>query len=400
MIDIKLEQNPKLGFYTVGDKVFYTKPQALIEATNTGHFPHWNFNNEVFGKQSWLEDPEIDLQELYRLRAVQLREKYDYIRMEVSGGADGSVALYAFLLNGIHVDEIVFRYPKAGEKNVTADPYNTKAQNTLSEYQYAAKPMLDWVKTNYPKVKITMHDYSLDMLAGGYDETWVFQSKDYFQPGHTFKHNPLGMIEHRLQADSGKKICVLYGIDKPKICIKEGKWYLYFLDIQANCSVGVVEDYTNITNEYFYWTPDMPDIVRKQAHMIKNWFSMPQNTHLQYLIRWPNHNFAQRTTYEALIKPVIYPTYDSYTWQTAKPTNSFYNEMDHWFYENFQGTESYKIWEGGLELLVNNIDNKFFNKEGGRPVGFVGFLSPFYCVGDAVPTNKTKKFSIAIPDRF
>jgi hypothetical protein len=398
--DLRLEQNDKLGFYTVGDKIYHSKPQALIAATQTGHFPHWNFNNEIFGSQPWTEEPEVSLQELYRLRAQQLREQYDYVRIEISGGSDGNTALYSFLLNGIHVDEIVFRYPKTGEKHVNADPFNTKAENTLSEYKYAAQPLLHWIATNYPKVKITIHDYSLDMLAGNYDETWVFHSKDYFQPGHVFKHNAIGMIEHRRQAESGKKICVLYGIDKPKICIRDNQWYLYFLDIQANCAVGTIEEYNNITNEYFFWTPDMPEIVRKQAHIIRNWFSLPQNVQFQYLIRWPNHSFSQRTAYEQMIKPLIYPDYDHMTFQTAKPTNSFYNEMDHWFYTNFQGTEPYDIWQAGLNLLVDNIDPKFFNREQNRPVGFVGFLSPFYCIGDAVKTDKTKHYSVEIPDRF
>ena len=46
--DHYIEKNPKLGFYTVGDQVFYSKPQALIEATRTGEFPQWQFNKEVF----------------------------------------------------------------------------------------------------------------------------------------------------------------------------------------------------------------------------------------------------------------------------------------------------------------------------------------------------------------
>ena len=132
-VDITIEQNPKLGFYTVGDKVFYSKPLALIESTKTGHFPEWNFNNDVFSKQPWEHESETDLLELYRLRALQLREKYDYIRLDVSGGGDSSTVVYSFLKNHIHLDEVVFRYPKSGEKNNTDDPFNTKPENTLSE---------------------------------------------------------------------------------------------------------------------------------------------------------------------------------------------------------------------------------------------------------------------------
>ena len=126
---------------------------------------------------------------------------------------------------------------------------------------------------------------------------------------------------------------------------------------------------------------------------------MPENQRFQYLARWPNHNFAQRTAYEQMIKPLIYPDFDPMTFQTGKPTNSFYNEMDTWFYRNFQGTDVYHTWEAGLKLLVDNIDLKFFNKEADVPVGFVGFLSPFYYIGDAVRYSKTKHFSVEVSDR-
>jgi hypothetical protein len=186
-----------------------------------------------------------------------------------------------------------------------------------------------------------------------------------------------------VQADTGKSTCVLYGIDKPKMCIKDQKWYLYFLDLQANHSNHVPDNYTNITNEYFYWTPDLPELVIKQAHTIKNWFSLPQNTHLQYLARWPNSSIAHRTAYEQMVKPLIYPDYDPATFQTNKPTNSFYNEMDYWFRANFSDTAVYKTQVAGQQLLMDKIDAKYFNKELGKPVGFVGFLSPFYCIGNA-----------------
>jgi len=378
-----LENNDKLGFYMVGKEKFHVKVDALMQSTITNEFPEWNFNRLTFDQVNWEVEPTVSVQELYRIRAQQLRDRYDWIRLEFSGGGDSTTALYAFLHNNIHLDEVVFRYPKTGEKNVHNDPFNYKAENTLSEWDFAAKPILNWVATNFPRVKITMHDYSENMLKVGLDESWIHRTKDYFQPGHCFKHDNFGYIDHKRDADRGKQICVLYGIDKPKMCIKDKKWYLYFIDFQANTSNSVVNEYNNITNEYFFWSPDLPEIVHKQAHMIKNWFMMPQNKGLQYLVRWPNYSIAHRTTYEQVIKPLIYPDYDPTTFQVSKPTNSFYNEMDHWFYTNFTDTEVYKVWQAGLNLLVDKIDPKFFNNEMGRPVGFVGFLSPFYYLGPA-----------------
>lgn len=380
---IKLEENPKLGFYAVGDQRHYIKPQALIAATKTGHFPEWRFNTDVFNHYSWHIEPEVSLRELYRLRAQQLRDSYDYIRLEVSGGGDSSTAAYSFILNGIHLDEVVFRYPKTGEKNVTDDPFNTKPENTLSEWRYAAQPLLKWIADHSPRTKITVHDYSEDMLRSSHDESWIFRTKDYFQPGHAFKHTVDAVDSHKQTLDQGLKVCMLWGVDKPKVCIKDSKWYLYFMDVQANNANPEVGQWTNVTNEYFYWTPDFPELLCKQAHTIRKWFDLPSNKYLQHLARWPNYSFAQRTTFEHIVKPLLYPDYDPATFQTSKPTNSFYNEMDHWFYTNFQQTRAYQIWRAGLDYLVKNIDPKYFNNEMGRPVGFVSFISPFYYLGDA-----------------
>ena len=380
---IGLEQNTKLGFYTVGDKVFYSKPQALIEATLTGHHPHWNFNREIFSKEPWQQEPKISLRELYRIRAQQLREKYDYIRLECSGGADSTTTLYSFLLNGIHIDEIIFRYPKQGEYGITPNANNTKPENTLSEWEYAAKPLLKWVSQNYPKVRVTFHDYSDNILKFKNDESWTDVAKDYLHPEHTFKHDPLATSDQINLAESGKRICVLYGIDKPKICIRDGRWYFYFIDLQANHANTNVGPYTNLTTEYFFWSPDLPELLRKQVHVIRNWFMNPMNRHLQFLVRWPNHSVAQRTTYESLAKPLIYPDYDATTWQTSKPTNNFYAEMGYWFYKNFQDSRFYKVWEAGIDHMVNKIDPKYFTYELGRPVGFVGFFDEFYEIGSS-----------------
>lgn len=381
---IKFEQNPKLGYYTVGQVRHYIKPKALIAATETDQFPEWNFNRDMFGNYNWSVEPEINLKELYRMRAQQLRDRYDYIRLEVSGGGDSATAAFSFILNGIHLDEVVFRYPKTGEKNVTDDPFNTKPENTLSEWKYAAQPLLQWIATHAPRTKITMHDYSQDMLASNHDESWIFKTKDYFQPGHAFKHTVDAVDSHKQTLDQGKSVCMLWGVDKPKVCIKDKKWYLYFMDVQANNANPEVGQWDNVTNEYFYWTPDLPELLCKQAHTIRKWFDLPTNTYLQHLARWPNYSFAQRTTFEHIIKPLLYPDYDPATFQTSKPTNSFYNEMDHWFYTNFQDTHVYRVWQAGLKHLVDNIDRKYFNYELGRPVGFVGFISPFYYLGDAV----------------
>jgi len=391
-----IHNNPKLGYYRVGQEIFYSKPAAFIRATETKQIPEWRFNTVGFARVDWTVEPATNLRELYRQRAQQLRDRYDYIRIECSGGGDSTTAVFAFLLNDIHLDEIVFRYPKKGENGVTNDAFNTNANNTLSEFQFAAQPLLNWVKTKFPKTVVRIHDFSENMLneESTRDESWVFQTQHWFQPAHHDKYNQFAVAEHRALADSGRSICVLLGIDKPRLALINGDWYTYFTDVQGSAAHPVVGDYTNITNEYFYWTPDFPEIVMKQSHMIKTWFELPQNQHLLHLVKLLSvgNVVAHRTTYEHIAKSIIYPDYDLATWQTNKPTNSFYNEMDTWFYKNFRETRLYSAWEAGLAYLVNKIDPALLAYELGQAVGLKHQNSHFYHLGAAKSVPITAKF--------
>jgi hypothetical protein len=375
-----IEQNPKLGYYKVGENVFYSKPVAYIEATRQQVEPSWHFNTVEFARQRWDQEPETNLKDLYRLRAQQLRDKYDWIRIEASGGGDSTTAIFSFLLNNIHLDEIVFRYPKQGEKDVVGDVYNYDPSNTLSEWEFAAQPLLNWVKINYPKTTVTFHDYSKEIVDGSYmqDESWIFTTRDWFQPGHGAKHTNFGTKEHRSLADSGKQIGVIYGIDKPRVVLINNQWYTYFTDLFANHANPVVEDYNNITTELFYWTPDLPEIVIKQSHMIKTWFDLAHNQNLKDLVVFPTNNPNLRTAYESIAKSIIYPDYDQQTWQTAKPTSSFYNEMDHWFHVNLKDTQVYSVWESGLKYIVDNISKDLLHYQNGIPTGLRWNKSLFY----------------------
>jgi hypothetical protein len=170
-----------------------------------------------------------------------------------------------------------------------------------------------------------------------------------------------------------------------------GEWYAYFLDLQANSPNPIIGDHKNITSELFYWSPDLPELVAKQAHMIKTWFDMPSNHHLKQLIKFPLKNSNHRTAYENIAKSIIYPDYDQSTWQTSKPTGSFANEMDHWFHTNLKDTVLYNTWQAGFKFLTNKINSKYFIKHLGESDGLVLNNSPLYYLG---PENTQQ---IAIP---
>ena len=392
---ITFEPNKKLGYYLVDNEIYYNKYHALLEASKTNKQVRWFFNEDTFVAFPWHVEPEETLQELYRQRAQQLREEYTYIRVEASGGSDSTTVIFSFLLNNIHLDEVVFRYPKGGDKDVVGNARDMRSENTLSEWEYAAKPLLDWIATNYPATKITVHDYTENLIkeADTKDESWVFRTRHYLQPGHINKYQANGNKEHKILAEQNQRICILWGVDKPKITIKDGKFFLYFHDGQASHSDQCIGEYTNITNEFFYWSPDACKLLAKQAHTIKNWFEQPGHANMQNVLRWPNTNFAGRTIYEQVVKAIIYPEYDLSTFQTNKPTNNIWNEMDYWFHHNFKDSRPYQIWEAGIDFLTNNLNSEFVEYIHGRATNITMFDTPLYCFGESKITDVTLPFT-------
>ena len=109
----------KLGCYRVGDLKFYSKLQAIEMHTKTGIHPHWDFNEAVFDSYDWTVEPTEPLTEIYRARAQQLRDQYDYIVLMYSGGADSHNVLMSFLNNDIKLDEVasMSNQQATGDKN-------------------------------------------------------------------------------------------------------------------------------------------------------------------------------------------------------------------------------------------------------------------------------------------
>ena len=100
----------KFGFYTVGDYKTYSKIEAIQLSKTTAEPSVWHFNDEVFSAANWTQDPPIDLLELYKARARQIRDNYDYIVLFYSGGSDSHNILKCWLQADCKIDEIASFY--------------------------------------------------------------------------------------------------------------------------------------------------------------------------------------------------------------------------------------------------------------------------------------------------
>jgi hypothetical protein len=130
-------QDPdKRGYYVVGWKKFYNKIQALQYSTKMGFAVRWVFNDKVYSSIDWTMPITKSLKELYRDRAQQLRDSYDYIILHYSGGQDSNNMLHSFIDNNIHLDQIIIQVPKPMQKHTIEG--DTSWQNYWGEIEYQA----------------------------------------------------------------------------------------------------------------------------------------------------------------------------------------------------------------------------------------------------------------------
>jgi len=362
-----MSKNPKMGYYLVKDKIFWDKASSLLEASrlNLKHSDiKWVFNDEIFGKYDWTVEPEGHLRDLYHRRAKQLRDQYDYIILNFSGGSDSTTALYSFTQQNLFIDEVVIRNPEAATKKYGIDKLNLSAYNEFSEFELAAKPILKWLETVSPKTKITFHDFSLDIISDNinWDENFFHWTGDYLNPGCIVRYTHNSISEHLHMFDKGKKIAVILGIDKPRVICQNEDINFYFIDRAVHSAIPatVNNGFTNVNVELFYWSPDLPELIIKQCHEIKRWFEQPVNKNLIYMMNhWWQINPANRQTYESIVKSIIYPDYDLKTWQVNKTAASaIHTEWDFWM-KDYKNTSGYKTFMRGIEYLYNNVDKDF-----------------------------------------
>jgi len=368
---IKLNHNtmtlsPRMGYYIIGGKIFWDKATALIEGSKMGlsySDLKWNFNDAAFSVLDWTSEPTLDIRTYYQIRARQLREKYDYLILNFSGGSDSATALYSFIQQGLFIDEVVVRHASLGTKKYDPNDKIFLAENEFSELEYAAMPILKWLETVSPKTKITIHDFSKDIIDKDliWDENFIHWTGDYVTPGCIVRYNHITNLEHLKTFEKGKSIGIIFGVDKPRITFQNEDVNLFFVDRPVHIALPatVNSGFTNTHVELFYWSPDLPELIIKQAHLIKKWFEIPENQKHSYMLDfWWQMNPNNRTTYEWAVKGIIYPDYDLKTFQCNKPIKAMFQEWDYWM-NDFKDSAGYNTFLAGAKYLYDNISSSF-----------------------------------------
>ena len=163
----------------------------------------------------------------------------------------------------------------------------------------------------------------------------------------------------------GKKVGFVYGIDKPRLVRDDGSIYFAFLDVIFTTSVLPTNDITDAyweNDEFFYWTPNMPELCIKQSHVVVNYLKSTNQISLIKHIK--NIASFHDESYYKQVNRAIYPDWDHNIWQIKKPTSAIYNEQSKWFLDS--GLEAKLKWESSIYELERLCGKQWFNNKIGR----------------------------------
>lgn len=362
------------GYYQVGNEKYSNKLFAAIHATQTNQPMKWCFYDEIFAKTKPTYVSDIKL--LYRQRAYQLREKYDYLILYFSGGSDSWTVLNTFLENNIKLDHVFVKWPlRAMNKGFyIPNAIDKTAFNFVSEWDLVINKDLKWLAQNYPEIRIEVGDW-LENLTESYFNDQLFADSVH----HHFMTNllrvPYGSKVEKELVAKGKKVGAIYGVDKPAIIEHKNKCYFFFKDAAVTtCPVRKENPYGT---EYFYWTPDMPEIVVEQAHKIYNWYK--NNADKRKIIKSPASDIEKKDwTKEQLsknfeisaniIRSIVYPDWDFNKFQADKPLPipSFDGKQkDYWLEIRPEMQNIKKVWKYYWQSYIDKINPIYLrsNKE-------------------------------------
>ena len=384
------------GYYRVGNKIFNHKIYALKEATRTGIDPTWHFNEDCFNTFDWQTPLRVPLTELYAQRAQQLRDKYDYLILWWSGGADSTSMLQAFIHNNITLDEVFVGWPVKLTEGKYTPSFDTKVANFVSEYDLVIKPGLKWLSDNYPNIKISLVDTSDSVKRKDHNES-LFLLTETFQYLNDQRVESIEPII-RERSRGGRSVANIFGISPPELAITQDILSMQFSDLSIS-PFGKSESLGNDvlrTYENFYTTPDMPEILREMSHAVldfvtaspryKNLFDRFEFNKSGKLINTFITPYRQQA--RKILNTVFHPNYNHNNFQAYK--QNFVIMTSGWwdiFYKNPAAEEFVEPHRHAALSELKMISPKYFtfrqpnSTDLSHLESFVRFKTKFYPIG-------------------
>tara|TARA_R110000868_G_scaffold135667_2_gene348235 strand:+ start:132 stop:1343 length:1212 start_codon:yes stop_codon:yes gene_type:complete len=380
---IGLEKNS--GFWGIKNRYFFDKFECLRYASSIKEYDvKFYFYDSVYRTLDWSKEPIQSLDEMYKDRAQQLRDEYDYLILSFSGGSDCNNILRTFIDNNIKLDEVYCEYPIE-----TLDKLKSQFHNNMHNPEFinmewftAAEPLLKKLSISNPEIKITIDSDVKSIIE-------VIESNELYKLKRGGSINPVNryrslykIAEERTKY--GSVVCI-NGSDKPSIYYNTitKQFYNLYTDVVSSNTQFLHDTFseTRISLENFYLTYKYPQLNQKMAFAIKNKIvELIENKDVIYnSLLWgrESKDFSSKLehihTYNAhtdLLKKVLYKTYDTSLWQAGKFSNfsHFYFGGCNWFYDRDITTErTREFYDKQILELIHDIDYYFLSYQNNKP---------------------------------
>jgi hypothetical protein len=241
-------------YYKVDDQTTLSRNQALLWAGGKLDRIEYYFMDDVWDKIDWSQCPAESFEDMCDRRCRELRAKYDWLCLWLSGGYDSQTVLASFIRAGVRIDEIAYM-----DRTYFTDPEIPSIIESSKNYQ----------KYHNHKLKITAttidYNYTFDFYRT-LGEDWIFQpgaSPRFTKSVGTMIQRFNDQVVRNRLSTSGLRADI-YGKEKPWVTLYEGQWYMQAYDRMIEDNIGGV-------SVNFYLCADMPEFYVKQCHMAIDW---------------------------------------------------------------------------------------------------------------------------------
>ena len=364
----------RYGYYLSTDKKkFFNKLECILHCKTHALDFSWVFNDDYFDLIDWSIEPKSTIQDLYAQRAQELRNKYDYLVLHLSGGHDSGNILQTFAVNDIKLDEVISRGPFSDS---VQDPRVRSAKNTYAEIGLVAVPAARLVKEQYqPDLKITVVEtkqLAVDILR---DNPAWFETHNDLDPGMLLRAMPNNLDKRYIDMVSrGKTVAHITGMEKPRFFRQGNNLHMIFDDELLNRFNPLLNQNSNQYNfvEHFYWAPSAGELLCKQGHLILKALNCLKGS--RGYVNTLMTDWGNRLTQD-WIASVIYPKRFLPYWLCEKSRHDFIRDWDSWFYHD-KSADFFQVWQQGIQHLATVVPVNF-KKRRNNNMDFNGFKSNF-----------------------
>ena len=324
-------------------KVYDNRYDAVYDKYHNNEMVYFYYRDEEYDKINWKIEPSENLAQLYKERAQQIRDTYDYVVLCYSGGIDSTNVLESFYYNNIHIDEIVSvgSFSQDTTKDIDLNHNKDIYDNVATSLNAFHLPNTKKSFIDYTTYFNDLNNFSLykEYNAEYYKYIGAYPSVTYL-----FWYDLPKFLNLK------RNSIIIYGIEKPFIQRDEfGKFFVQFSDssIKGYSKYNI----SGIHRTNFYSDPESEKILRKQFHTIINHYN-----HQEY-----KENYLNPETYTDTIHKLIYDLKNPLRFISKKGTNVFFSGRDK-FLKYKQNSDIYNFYGKAMKHMVDNYSLNFNSK--------------------------------------